>query len=69
MKYTKLAIKINSTNKPPYFIGSQIRGAFGYALKNIVKEKAIEDNLYNKFFEQKDVIHQYRFDIRLGLEC
>lgn len=69
MKYTKLTIKINSTNKPPYFIGSQIRGAFGYALKNIVKEKAIEDNLYNKFFEQKDVIHQYRFDIRLGLEC
>ena len=69
MKYTKLTIKINSTNKPPYFIGSQIRGAFGYALKNIVKDKSLEDNLYNKFFEQKDVIHQYRFDIRLGLEC
>ncbi len=67
MNYTKLTIKINSNDKPPYFIGSQIRGAFGYALKNIVKEKCLDDNIYNKFFEQKDVIHQYRFDIRLGL--
>lgn len=67
MKYTKLTIKINSTDKPFYFIGSQLRGAFGYALKNIVKEKGLDDNIYNKFFEQKDVIHQYRFDIRLGL--
>ena len=69
MKFIKLTIKINSNDKPPYFIGSQIRGAFGYALKNIVKEKGLDDNLYNKFFEQKDVIHQYRFDIRLGLQC
>lgn len=67
MTYSKLTIKINSTDKPFYFIGSQIRGAFGYALKNLVKEKNLDDNLYNKFFEQKDVIHPYRFDIRLGL--
>lgn len=69
MKYIKLTIKINSNDKPPYFIGSQIRGAFGYALKNIVKEKGLDDNLYNNFFEQKDIIHQYRFDIRLGLNA
>lgn len=69
MTYTKLTIKINTSDNPPYFIGSQIRGAFGYALKNIVKEKGLDDNIYNKFFEQKDVIHQYRFDIRLGLNC
>ncbi|WP_418179165.1 CRISPR system precrRNA processing endoribonuclease RAMP protein Cas6 [Aliarcobacter lanthieri] len=62
MKYTKLTIKINSSDKPPYFMGSQLRGAFGYALKNI------NSNLFNKFFEQKDTIHQYRFDIRLGLQ-
>ena len=67
MKYTKITIKINSTDKPLYFIGSQLRGAFGYALKKIVKEKNLDDNIYNKFFEQKDVIHQYRFDARLGL--
>jgi hypothetical protein len=39
IKFTKLTIKINSTDKPFYFIGSQIRGAFGYALRNIVKDK------------------------------
>jgi CRISPR-associated endoribonuclease Cas6 len=69
MKYTKLTIKINSTNKPPYFVGSQLRGAFGYALKNVIKNKNIDDNLYTKFFEQKDVIHPYRFDIKMGLHC
>ena len=36
MKYTKLTVKINSKDKPLYFIGSQLRGAFGYALKNIL---------------------------------
>lgn len=61
MNYTKLTIKINSTDKPPYFVGSQLRGAFGYALKNINSE------LFNIFFEQKNTIHKYRFDIRLGL--
>lgn len=68
MRYSKLSIIIKSTQKPPYFIGSQIRGAFGYALKNIVREKALNDDVYNIFFEQKDVTHKYRFDIRLGLQ-
>ena len=68
MKYTKLSIIIKSTNKPPYFIGSQIRGAFGYALKNILNQQDLDENIYNKFFEQKDVTHKYRFDIRLGLQ-
>ena len=36
MNYTKLTIKINSSDKPPYFVGSQLRGAFGYALKRVV---------------------------------
>lgn len=62
MKYTKITVKINSADKPPYFMGSQLRGAFGYALKRVDKE-----GVFSKFFEQKDVIHQYRFDIRLGM--
>lgn len=66
MNYTKLTIKINSSDKPPYFVGSQLRGAFGYALKNI--EKNVENSLYSKFFEKKNEIHQYRFDIRLSLQ-
>ncbi|MCT7606847.1 CRISPR system precrRNA processing endoribonuclease RAMP protein Cas6 [Aliarcobacter butzleri] len=68
MNYTKLSLIIKSKQKPPYFIGSQIRGAFGYALKNIVKQQDLDENIYNKFFEQKDVTHKYRFDIRLGLQ-
>lgn len=67
MKYTKLTIIINSREKPPYFVGSQLRGAFGYALKSI--EKDVENSLYSKFFEEKNEIHQYRFDIRLGLQA
>lgn len=67
MRYIKLTIKINSTDKPPYFIGSQLRGAFGYALKNIANID--NDNIYSKFFEEKDVTHQYRFDIRLGVQA
>ncbi len=68
MKYTKLTIKIYNTDKPPYFIGSQLRGAFGYALKNVLNKQLLNDNIYYKFFEQKDVTHKYRFDIRLGLQ-
>lgn len=68
MIYTKLTIKINSIDKPLYFIGSQLRGAFGYALKNVVNQQELDENIYNKFFEQKDVTHKYRFDIRLGLQ-
>lgn len=68
MKYTKLTVKINSKDKPLYFIGSQLRGAFGYALKNILNQQDLDENIYNKFFEQKDVTHKYRFDIRLGLQ-
>ena len=35
MKYTKISIIIKSEQKPPYFIGSQLRGALGYALKKV----------------------------------
>ena len=51
MKYTKLTIKIKSNDKPPYFIGSQLRGAFGYALKKVVKKQLLDDNIYNKYYQ------------------
>jgi hypothetical protein len=62
MKYTKLTIKINSTNKPPYFVGSQLRGAFGYALKKVTCINptfkcegcfATTNCLYYDFYEKK----------------
>lgn len=61
MRYTKLTLKLNSPHKPPYFMGSQLRGAFGYALKSL------SPKLYKEFFTQKNSIHPYRFDIRLGM--
>ena len=72
IKYTKISIIINS--KPPYFIGSQLRGALGYALKKITCINpsykcdncfASNDCLYYKFYEEKNSFHNYRFDFKL----
>lgn len=61
--------------KPPYFIGSQLRGAFGHALKKVTCINpayecegcfASENCLYNEFFEAKNEAHKYRFDYELG---
>lgn len=74
MKYAKLNIKV-ADSKAPYFIGSQVRGAFGYALKSVVcinptKEcngcESCQKCLYYEFYENKNVYHKYRFDFLLG---
>jgi CRISPR-associated endoribonuclease Cas6 len=73
MIYTKITIKIDA--KPPYFIGSQIRGALGYALKKVTCINptfkcegcfASTDCLYYKFYEEKNNFHKYRLDYILG---
>ncbi len=75
MKYTKITIKINTKDKPPYFMGSQLRGAFGYALKKVTclnppTKKGVcfagSSCLYCNFFEEKNTFHKYRFDIVLN---
>lgn len=75
MKYTKLTIIIKTTQKPPYFIGSQIRGAFGYALKKVscinpsynCEECFASSNcLFHQFYEEKNTYHKYRLDFELG---
>ena len=35
MRYAELRVKFEPSQKPPFFIGSQVRGAFGYALKSV----------------------------------
>jgi len=74
MKYVKLSILTNEIT-PPYFIGSQIRGVFGYALKKIVcinpsfkcEECFAKENcLYYEFYEEKNRFHKYRLDFELG---
>ena len=75
MKYTKLTIIIKTTQKPQYFIGSQIRGAFGYALKKVTCINptslcegcfATTNCLYHQFYEEKNSYHKYRLDFELG---
>ena len=74
MKYAKVSIIIKNAI-PPFFIGSQLRGAFGYALKRVVcinpsfkcDECFAKDNcLYYQFYEEKNVYHKFRFDFKLG---
>lgn len=73
--YTKLSFIIN--DKPPYFIGSQLRGGLGYALKKITCINpsytcegcfATSNCLYHEFYEEKNTFHKYRFDFELGSE-
>jgi len=77
VNYTKLSILIKTTQKPPYFIGSQLRGALGYALKKVTCINpsyqcngcfATDNCLYYQFYEEKNSFHKYRFDFELGLE-
>jgi len=75
--YTKLSIIIKPASHSPYFIGSQIRGALGYALKKVsCINPSFECSgcfsssscLYYKFYEEKNSVHKYRFDFELGKE-
>nr|WP_321319128.1 CRISPR system precrRNA processing endoribonuclease RAMP protein Cas6 [uncultured Campylobacter sp.] len=75
MKYSKISVK--SASKAPFFIGSQIRGALGHALKKVVcinyKYKCSEcfasnSCLYYDFYEQKNAYHNYRLDYELGAD-
>ncbi len=75
MRYYYIGVKINTEYKAPYFIGSMIRGAFGYALKKVICINpsfkcdgcfAKDNCLYYSFYEEKNSFHKYRFDINLG---
>jgi len=75
LKYTKISLIFKTQQNIPYFIGSQLRGAFGYALKKVTcinpafkcEECFAQENcLYYEFYEQKNSFHKYRFDFELG---
>jgi len=76
MKFTQISILIKPNNHPPYFIGSQLRGALGYALKKVSCINpsfrcegcfSASSCTYYQFYEQKNSFHKYRFDFELGL--
>ncbi len=75
MRFTKVSIIVH--DKPPYFMGSQLRGALGYALKKVTCINpsytcegcfATSNCLYHQFYEEKNTFHKYRFDFELGKE-
>lgn len=76
MKFSQIFVRVKSSVKPPFFIGSQIRGALGWALKELVcvSDKKCQnchfqnECLYFKFYEQKNTYHAYRLDFELGLK-
>jgi len=74
MKYTKISVFIPNVDFIPFFMGSQLRGAFGYGLKKVVcinpsfkcEGCFCKDNcVYYDFYEKKNVFHKYRFDFEL----
>ena len=73
LTYSKIDILIKS-QKPQYFIGSMLRGAFGYALKKVTCINpaftcsdcfATSNCLFYEFYEEKNIYHKYRFDFNL----
>ena len=75
MKYHYIQVEIDSKHKTSYFTGSMLRGAMGYALKKVTCINpsyncdgcfASSSCLFYQFYETKNSIHNYRFDIELG---
>jgi CRISPR-associated endoribonuclease Cas6 len=74
MTYTKLKFNLNAS-KPYLFIGSKIRGALGYALKEevcinpsfICKDCfAANECIFYSMYEKQNFIHDYRLDFKLS---
>lgn len=77
LRYIKINIILDKENqeKPHFFLGSTLRGAFGVALKKVVCinpsfecEGCFASNncLFHDFYESKNRAHEYRFSKELG---
>ena len=75
LDFSTIHVRFIAPFDTPYFIGSQIRGAMGYALKKVVCINpsqqcegcfAADHCLYFQWYEQKGGYHAYRLDIELG---
>jgi CRISPR-associated endoribonuclease Cas6 len=74
MTYTKQTYTIN-IHKPHDFIGSKVRGAFGYALKDEVCLNptmeckgcfATKECIFYSFYEAQNMTHDYRLNFKLN---
>lgn len=77
MKFSVISVIFKPKESPPYFIGSQIRGALGYALKKVTCINpsfecngcfAISNCVYYDFYEKKNITRKYRLGFELGKE-
>jgi hypothetical protein len=78
LNWIKIDVKIdNETKRPPFFVGSMLRGALGMSLKRVVCINpsykcegcfAAKECLYHKFYEEKNVFHAYRLGITVKPE-
>ncbi len=60
LKICKITCRVRDGANPPFFIGSMLRGAFGWALK------ATDGALFEAFFASQNAAHPYRFDFALN---
>lgn len=73
--FCKISILSRDEFTPPFFIGSQIRGALGYALKSVVCTKddgkcescqSTQSCAFFDFYVRKNAYHNFCFDFKLG---
>ena len=76
LDFCKISILARDDFTPPYFIGSQIRGALGYALKSVVCVKnatpcelceLAQSCVFFDFYGAQNVYHNFCLDFKLGM--
>jgi len=74
IRWYKIDVMVESNEKPPFFTGSMLRGALGLSLKRTVCINptyqcegcfSAKECLYHQFYEEKNVFHKFRLDIKL----
>ncbi len=72
IKWIKINVMIDTQETPPFFMGSMLRGALGFALKRIVCINpsykcegcfTAKECVYYTFYEEQNVFHKFRLDI------
>lgn len=74
IEFCKISVLSRDEFVPPFFMGSQLRGALGYALKSVVCTKdgkcescqSAESCVFFDFFERKNAYHNFCLDFKLG---
>lgn len=76
LDFCKISVLARDDFVPPFFIGSQIRGALGYALKSVVCVKnatpcescdITKSCVFFDFYGMQNVYHNFCLDFKLGM--